>query len=283
MRWCVTGGLGFIGSRLVRRLEAAGETVRVIDRRRPGGGDVGIYYGFHWTEVQKADIIIHLAAISGIADCEKNSIDAFATNVVGPHNVLEHAPGRARIVMASSGAVVAGQEPPVPVGVLPAPLNVYGRQKATLEAMCAGRENVVCLRFSNVYGPGGLEKTSAVHAFVKAALRNEPLVVHGDGSQSRDFVFVEDVVDAILDAAGAGICGVQHVGTETLTSVGNLAELVIASAGGGHIQKAPDVAPGAPRAALSLAGNAQEFWWQPKTTLDEGVKRTVKWFEEVWR
>jgi len=284
--WCVTGGSGFIGRNLVARLEAEGEDVIILDldppkydtKARHVYGDIGVPRGPFWKWLENADYIVHLAAVSGIKDCEDNPIGSFQTNVMGTHNVLQHA-GEAKVIAASSGAVVAGNGAFTDVFAALAPSScLYAGQKAALEGLCLAHPRAAVLRFSNVYGPGAMHKTSVVHAFVKAALRKEPLQVNDDGKQARDFIYVGDVVDAILAVKECRSTGVVHVGTEWLTSIADVAGYVVASVGHGQIESRPAVGGGVRRAALSLYGNPDDLTWVPKICIRDGIDKTVEWF-----
>ncbi|MHC4298897.1 MAG: NAD-dependent epimerase/dehydratase family protein [Planctomycetota bacterium] len=228
MRWIVTGGAGFIGKNLVIELLKLGRKVVVVDKlswdesgfERIEAIDVFLenltyfqkdHYS-EWFSPDGGDTIVHLAAMSGIKECSADPVSAFETNLWVTFALLSKASEhKARcFVFASSGAVVAGDgSGDIPTEASrPRPMNVYGSMKAAGEQLCRGfaKEHglsTAVLRFSNVYGPYSKHKKSVVHAFIQSALKGEPLTIHGDGTQARDFVFVFDVVLAIIAASNA--------------------------------------------------------------------------------
>src|SRR3989442_170794 len=134
--------------------------------------------------------------------------------------------GVGSFVFASSGAVLAGATPPLREDMAPAPLSPYGASKLYGEGITAAAGVFgmigVSLRFANVYGPLSAHKTSVISRFLSRALRGQPLLVYGDGRQTRDFLFVEDVCIAVERALNARRSGVYHLGTGIETSVNAL-------------------------------------------------------------
>ncbi|MGB8274936.1 MAG: NAD-dependent epimerase/dehydratase family protein [Alphaproteobacteria bacterium] len=264
--WLVTGGCGFIGARLTARLVERGANVRVVDNLSVGSPSAlprGVpvtrrpwpMLDAAWPrlELVEADIrdadamiaaaagaqaIVHLAASTGVLpsiaaprpDCENN--------VLGTLNCLEgaRANGVSRFVFASSGAPLGEQEPPLHERKVPKPISPYGASKLAGEGYCSaywgsfGIETVV-LRFGNVYGPGSAHKQSVVAKFLRRAIAGEPLEVFGEGTQTRDFIYIDDIVDAIERAATtAGIGGeVYQIATQRERTVNEIADMIAAA------------------------------------------------------
>jgi UDP-glucose 4-epimerase len=236
MRWLVTGGCGFIGSRLVGRLRERGDVaIRVLDNLSVGrlqdleavtpcrvdsarplaardpGCPVQLVIGdlldpdTLTAAMSSVDVVVHLAANTGVIPSIEDPLADCEANVVGTLRVLEaaRAAGVRNFVFASSGAPLGDQTPPIHEKLLPNPLSPYGASKLAGETYCSVYHacfglNTVSLRFGNVYGPGSLHKGSVVSKFIKEAFAGETLVVYGDGDQTRDFIYVDDVVEAML-------------------------------------------------------------------------------------
>ncbi len=232
--WLVTGGCGFIGAALVARLAAAGCNLRVVDNLSVGSREalpVGPWRAiepadgtpdWHSHELMVADIrdadaalgatrgadaIVHLAANTGVRpSLEAPRLDC-ETNVIGTLNYLEGARhnGVRRFVLASSGAPLGRVEPPIDENKVPRPMSPYGASKLAGEGYCSAYfgafgVETVALRFGNVFGPGSGHKQSVIAKFMHRALNGEPLEIYGDGTQTRDFIYIDDLMDAIVRA-----------------------------------------------------------------------------------
>ncbi|RMG98555.1 MAG: NAD-dependent epimerase/dehydratase family protein [Deltaproteobacteria bacterium] len=265
----VTGGCGFIGTRLCARLLREGARVRVFDNLSVGrredleacvpvrtadrvpmgegrGGDdgaVALWVGDIRdaadlaAAARGADVVVHLAAHTGVIPSVEDPRMDCEANVLGTLNALEaaRAAGARNFVFASSGAPLGAQEPPIHEDKLPKPVSPYGASKLAGEAYCHvyahtyGLRTAV-LRFGNVYGPGSRRKGSVVAKFLRQALAGEPLTVYGDGSQTRDFIHVDDLVEAICRAAALDVGGeVFQIATGAETTVSEIVEAVRAA------------------------------------------------------
>ena len=214
-RLLITGGCGFIGANLVRRVAELGlaRALQVVDDESLGSRaaiapwDVEFIAG----DIRDADLmrralrgvgaVVHLAADTRVIDSVADPVRNFEINVAGTFGLLNlmREIGVPRLVNASTGGAILGEAPP-PVNeqMVPRPTSPYGASKASAEAYCSAFAasyglNVVSLRFSNAYGPLSFHKGSVVAAFMRRILDGAPLVVYGDGSQTRDYVFVEDL------------------------------------------------------------------------------------------
>ena len=156
------------------------------------------------------DCIVHLAANTGVGPSVQDPVKDMESNVQGTLNMLEAARKHSvnSFIFASSSAPVGETEPPVHEEIAPHPVSPYGASKLAGEGYCSAYYRTfgvktVALRFGNVYGPGSTHKTSVVAKFIRQALNGESCVIYGDGSQTRDFIYIHDLVEAILKAATA--------------------------------------------------------------------------------
>lgn len=301
-RYLVTGGAGFIGSHLVHRLTGLGHHVRVLDdlssgsaARLPPGAELVIGDACNLNSVTQAardrDGIFHLAAIASVVRSVEDWVGTHMVNQTATVAVLEAARRRGNLpVVFASSAAIYGDQSPATESMKPAPQSAYGADKAGSELhLMAGWQSFglpsAAMRFFNVFGPEqnpGSPYSGVISAFLSRAIADQPLTIHGDGKQSRDFIYVGDVV-RFLQAAMARlhdkpahfICNVCS-GRET--SIQDLAETVAATVGR-HIPidhgpaRVGDIrhSRGDPRAAATLLHVASE------TSVPEGLLATMKW------
>ena len=298
----ITGGAGFIGANLARRLVVAGDRVRILDDLSIGQRAYldGVPHELAFAPlanrdavrraVRDVDAVVHLAARAGIPDSVADPLGTFEVNVAGLLGVLDAArlAGARRFVFASSNAAAGEHEPPADERDLPRPTSPYGASKLAGEAYCqayaATYGLAACtLRFSNAYGRFSLHKKSVVAAWLRSALCGGSIVIHGDGEQTRDFVFVEDLaaaVSAALDAPEDRIAGeVFQVGTGVETTVNELAAAVETAVGRSlEIRRLP-ARPGDIRRNVSRVDKAGErLDYRAAVPLPEGIARTAAWF-----
>jgi UDP-glucose 4-epimerase len=297
MRAIVTGGAGFIGSHLVDALLARGDEVHVVDDLSFGRREnVAAGAELHEHDVRSSlrelfedarpDVCFHLAAIVDVnASVERPDEDA-SINVVGTANVLGAAArAGAKVVLASSGGAIYGEAPEPAAEDAPLePLSPYGAAKLAAEAYVdvyrrlAGTPHV-SLRIANAYGARQLPKGEAavVAVFLHALAAGERPRIFGNGGQTRDFVYVADVVDAFLRASSAGD-GVYNVGTSRPTTVSALYELAQRIAGAETPAEHVDERPGEIRDNVLDASRAeQELGWRAATSLEDGLAATWDW------
>ena len=299
MNVLVTGGAGFIGAALVRRLVAAGHRVSVVDDCSIGrAARVDAGAALFEVDIMEEDLaavfavaapeaVLHFAALSAVGESVARPCESAAINVCGTVRVLEHcaAQGVGRFVLASSGGTLYGERAPVPTPEeeAPVPASPYGASKAAAEhftvSICrlAGMRWAI-LRFGNVYGPGDelRSEPGVVAAFARAMLDGIPPVVRGDGLQERDFVHVDDAVAAGLAALGAGGDGVFNIASGRPKTVRDVFGVVAAAVG---YEGAPVHAPSRPgevrRSCLDVRRARDVLGWGPGVQFDEGVARTV--------
>jgi UDP-glucose 4-epimerase len=291
MRATVTGGAGFIGSNLVDALVARGDDVTVVDNFATGKRSslnpqaTLLEHDIREPFAVEADVVFHLAAQADVqTSMQRPEYDA-AVNVVGTVNVLGAAPA-AQVIFASSGGAGYGEctEPASEERTPFLPLSPYGIAKKCGEEYLAGWNRIhgtshVALRFANVYGPrqdSGLEG-GVVAIFLERLARGEETIVFGDGTQSRDFVYVDDIVSALLATVGkAG--GPYNVGTGEDTTVAQLHAACARVAGSAAEPRYEPARLGdVQRSVLDSGRIERELGWRPAVSLDDGLARTWSW------
>jgi UDP-glucose 4-epimerase len=292
-RVLVTGGAGFIGGALVDTYRSAAE-VRILDVDTPESvpNDVEVIVGDVRDRetvdraVAGVDVVFHQAARVSVAASIDDPVGSHAVNATGTLRILEAARRHdARVVVASSAAVYGDPATvPVPETARLAPTSPYGLDKLAADHYARLYNDLygldtVALRYFNVYGPGqsGGDYAGVIEVFLEQARRGDPITVHGDGGQTRDFVHVDDVVRANRLAAETDHVGVAYnVGTGESTSVVRLAERVRDAVG----SDSPVVHTGAregdirhSRADVSRA--ADRLGYEPTVGLDTGLETLV--------
>ncbi len=291
MRAIVTGGAGFIGSHLVDALLERGDDVHVVDDLSTGRRENVAEAELHELDVRSSlvelfedvrpEICFHLAAQADVVtSVDRPAFDA-AVNVVGTVRVLEAA--ECRVIFSSTGGAIYGEcERPAREDDPRRPVSPYGTAKlageeylATWNRLSAG-EHVAC-RLGNVYGPRQqpMLEGGVVAIFLDRMRAGAETEIFGDGEQTRDFVYVGDVVEALLAAAGSSAAGVYNVGTGAETSVLELHRLCAVTAGAGDEPRFAAERPGDIRRSVLDPGLAQrELGWRAKTALAEGLALT---------
>jgi UDP-glucose 4-epimerase len=303
-RVLVTGGAGFVGATLVRRLVEAGQEVRVLDNLTTGhsshldGVDAELVEGDIRDATTLESVlggvgaVVHLAAAGSVVMSVEDPVGNFEANVLGTFRVLDAArrAGVARIVLASTGGALIGDAvPPVNEASLPKPISPYGASKLAGEGYAHAFAksyglSTVALRFANVYGPWSERKKGAMTLFFRAIDAGEPIVIYGDGSASRDYTHVDDIARALMLALECDVAGgtVLHIASGIETTVRDLADLCRAAAGvPDHPIEHRDKRPGEVErnfATYDLANKV--LGYAPTISREEGIGRTWRWFQE---
>jgi UDP-glucose 4-epimerase len=308
MRSLVTGGSGFIGSNLVDALLARGDEVTVVDDLSTGRREnltAALKGGAELVEAdvrdnaamaalaeqRKPELIFHLAAQIDVRRSVSDPAFDAEINVGGTANMLEAAreTGSQRFVFVSTGGAIYGEgegkDLPLGEDAAEEPLAPYGQSKLAAEGYVSlyrrlyGLSGVI-LRLGNVYGPrqDPLGEAGVVAIFCGKLRSGEAPTVYGDGTQTRDYVYVADVVDAALTAASGEASGAFNIGTGRETSVLELVELLREL--GGVEDFEPEFAPPrtgeVQRIALDCSRAAEELGWRPATELREGLAQTLE-------
>ena len=304
MKVLVTGGAGFIGSHLVDRLIQEGHEVVVVDNLLTGKRrNLNKEARFYKQDVQSSRLervfsrerpllVMHLAAQVDLRRSVEEPIFDAQVNILGTLNVLQQAVkyGTRKVIFASSGGAIYGEQDifPAPESHPIRPLSPYGISKLNGEQYLAYYQRVsgiqhVILRYSNVYGPRQDPEGEAgvVAIFMGKMLAGEQPIINGNGRQTRDFVFVDDVVEANLAAMGKEVQGIYNVGTAEETSINDLFRLLVELTNAGCKELHGPAKKGEQaRSVVDISRIRQELGWEPKVPLREGLKRTVEFFRE---
>ncbi len=302
MKVMVTGGAGFIGSHLVDRLIQEGHEAVVVDNLSTGKRKhVNRAARLYKLDVQsprlervfrkeRPSVLMHLAAQMDIRRSVEDPIFDAQSNILGTINVLEQAVrhGSRKVVFASSGGAIYGEQEvfPAPESHPTRPLSPYGISKLAGEFYLAYYQQhsgiqYVSLRYSNVYGPrqDPHGEAGVVAIFTQKMLSGEQPIVNGTGRQTRDFVFVEDVVDAHLAVMGQDVQGCYNVGVGEETSINELFGMLADLTKSGSKQVHGPAKKGEQaRSVVDSTKLRQELGWEPRTPLSEGLSRTVEFF-----
>ena len=310
MRALVTGGAGFIGSHLVDRLLAENHEVDVVDDLSTGSlpnlaearADRSHRFTFHRADIRQPDlvdlmkhrkpeVVFHLAAQPSVAVSVAQPVYDAEVNVLGSVNVLQGAAsaGARKVVFAASGGTLYGTPTDLPTkeGHPQLPISPYGvAKKAVVDYLRYFREvqdlEYTAAALANIYGPrqDPHGEAGVVAIFAAQLLAGERPVIHGDGEQTRDFVFVDDVVDAFVRAADRADGLLVNIGTGTETSVQRVYDTMAAVLGFEQPARYGPERQGDVRRSCLDPGRAEiHLGWRPFTSLEDGLRQTVEWFQ----
>lgn len=301
MNFLVTGAAGFLGTTLANFLSREGHQVRGLDDLSTGDprslspdilftrGDVNDRPKL-WTLLQDVDCVYHLAARVSVPESILYPREYNATNVGGTVSLMEamRDVGVRRVVLISSGAVYGDQgQQPLQETATPNPRSPYAVSKLAAEYYVRtigdlwGIESV-CLRVFNAYGPGQHLPAShppVIPNFLRQAMRGGNLIIHGDGAQTRDYVYVDDVVSAMIAAATAPDINhlVINIGSGRETSIRDLVRLVMQITGtSAEVITNPKNDPGVSRMCADLSLAREKLGYQPRISLEDGLRLTLE-------
>ncbi len=304
MNILITGGAGFVGSNLIPELLRRGShRIVVLDNESNGrlsdldGLPIECVRGelLDRSAVERAmkgiDTVVHLAADTRVMDSIADPRHNFETNVVGTFLLLEvsRKVGVKRFVAASTGGAILGEAPaPINEDMVARPLSPYGASKLAAEGYMSafgGAYGMVstALRFSNVFGPKSYLKGSVVAHFFKALLAGRPLVVYGDGSQIRDYVYVRDLVRGIAQTLVTNVTGAVQLGSGQPTTLNELIEAIRTVVGASvkvDVRYEPKRAGEVHTTWCDITRARQTLGYDPATTLVDGLAATWQWFVE---
>ena len=302
MKIVVTGGAGFIGSHLVDRLVLEGHEVAVVDNLSTGKRrNLNRAARFYKMDIQshglervfrneRPSLLMHLAAQMDVRRSVQDPVFDAEVNILGTLNLLEQAVkhGTRKVVFASSGGAIYGEQDVFPANESHStrPLSPYGISKLTGEHYLFYYQRVsgiqyVCLRYSNVYGPRQDPEGEAgvVAIFTRKMLAGDQPIINGNGRQTRDFIYVEDVVEANLAAMGKDVQGTFNVGNGVETPLNDLFRILVDLTKSdckeihGPAKKGEQL-----RSVIDAGRIRQELGWEPKTHLRDGLAKTVEYF-----
>ena len=305
MKILVTGGAGFIGSHVVDRYISDGHSVIVVDDLSTGRSEnLSPDAQFHQLDIrskeaaelivkEKPEIINHHAAQIDLRRSVKEPLLDAEINILGLINLMEaavKANSIKKVIFASTGGAIYGDAKVIPTAEdYPAwPVSPYGVAKLTSEHYLNYYQAIhkipfISLRYGNVYGPRQNPEGEAgvVAIFSQKMMRGEQLIINGDGTQTRDYVYVSDIVDANQAALKREISGIYNIGTGVETDVNTifkkLAQVLAPDTKEVH---GPEKEGEQRRSALNCAKAKSDFDWEAKVTLDEGLKKTAAFFKE---
>jgi UDP-glucose 4-epimerase len=305
MNILITGGAGFIGSNVADRFISEGHDVIIVDNLITGKlKNINPKAKFHKIDIRdreglenifkenKIDIINHHAAQMDVRKSVDDPIYDADVNILGSLNLLQLAVKYKikRFIFASTGGAVYGEQDyfPADEGHPQNPLSPYGISKLALEKYLYFYKmtyslNYTILRYANVYGPrqDPHGEAGVVAIFAKKILKGEQPVINGDGGQTRDYTFVEDVVDANMLSVKKDINGIYNIGTGIETSVNELCGIMLKSAG---VNIKPVHGPAKMgeqrRSVISSKKINLEFGWIPKYSLKDGISKTINFFKD---
>lgn len=319
--WLITGGCGFIGINLIDHIlkENYSANIRVLDNlcvgtkedlkqvcdfkevtcekltNKPSGVELVVSdikdFKACLASCRGIDAVVHLAANTGVAPSVEDPRRDMEANIIGTFNMLEASRqnGVEQFIFASSGAPIGEVEPPIHEEKAPKPVSPYGASKLAGEGYCSAYFRTfglktVSLRFGNVYGPRSKHKSSVVAKFFKQALKGEPLEIYGDGRQTRDFLYIDDLISAIMLSVKAGVGGeVFQIATYKETTVNEIA-FEIKRIVEDNMGKRVDIVFDNPRQGdvrrnFSDISKARKLLgYEPMINLNCGLERTFEYF-----
>jgi UDP-glucose 4-epimerase len=301
----VTGGAGFIGSTLVDKLIKEGHSVAVIDNLVSGKRDyvnpaAKLYEVDICSpevaqifETEKPEIVYHLAAQIDVRISVSDPVFDNKVNAVGSLNLLEncHQHGVRKFIFSSTGGAIYGEAEEIPTteAAPTYPLSPYGIHKLTTEKYCKFYQTVygldyTILRFANVYGPrqykGG--EAGVVSIFIEHAVAGKTCIINGDGLQTRDYVYVDDVVSGLSKAKDVNYQGEINIGCGQEITVLDIVAAIQESLGADFNPEHAPAKPGEQRCSCLSYDLAKKILdWEPTVNIAEGVKRTIEWTKKL--
>ena len=306
MNILVTGGAGFIGSHLVDRLVNDGHKVTILDNFSSGSkSNVNPKAGLYNVDISdnnireifsenQFEVVFHLASQIDLNLSIKDPVMDARINILGTINLLMNSvkSGVRKFIFASSGGAIYGEQAELPANESqnPKPFSPYGISKLTCEKYIDyfyrtyGMKYVI-LRFSNVYGPRQNLKgeCGVISIFCQKILSGRQPVINGNGEQTRDFVFVDDVISANIGALKLNECDLINVSSGRETTVNEVCKEIIENYGNKFsIAHSPEISPGQLRSVIDNRLASEKLNWMPLTDINTGLIKTCKWFKDYF-
>jgi UDP-glucose 4-epimerase len=307
MNILISGGCGFIGHNLIKRIRKKVNNIIIIDNESLGkkknikkllNKNVKFYkvdicnFNSLRSVFKKNSIncVVHLAAHTRVLESIKQPQKTFKNNIIGSFNLLELSREFKikRFINASTGGAIMGEKkPPISEKMFPNPISIYGGSKFTSEILCdvykeSYNLNTLSLRFSNIYGPNSFHKESVVSLYIKKILKNKKIEIFGDGEQSRDFLYIDDLTNIINKCIYTTQTGAFQLGTGKPTTINTLIKILKKIFGSKKIIVKTINKP-------ARHGEVKKTWcdiskarnilgYRVKTNVNEGIKKTVNFF-----
>lgn len=299
MKVLITGGYGFIGSHVADRFYKEGYEVHIIDNLVTGKSEnITFKHKFYHLSIEDPkcrkvfamyhfDVVVHLAAQASVATSMQNPTFDAQSNIIGLVQMLKFATEYKvkKFIFASSAAVYGEQSKfPITEEMHTDPISPYGLSKLGGEKYCrnwAASQGLssICFRFSNVYGPRQTHEGEGgvVSIFLNRILMNDKLHIHGNGNQTRDFIYVEDVAFAIYRASQSTLAGIYNLSTNTEASVKDIIQHYESYHGAIETVQVASREGDIQRSVLNNASIVQDLDWVPMYSLEEGLQKTYEW------
>lgn len=298
----VTGGAGFIGSHLAEELAKGNEVIIIDDLSTGSEANITpllIHANIRYVRgsiadldllqetLKDTDFVFHQAAISSVPKSIEDPLASNQANITGTLNVLVAArDNRIRKVVFASSSSVYGDTPILPKkeDMHPNPMSPYALTKLTGEYYCKIFQQIyglptICLRYFNVYGPKqnpDSQYAAVIPKFIKRLSQNKSPIIFGDGNQTRDFIFIKDVVEANILAALSESTGIFNIGSGKNISLNELAQIIMNIMGVRLEPIHQDQIPGDVKHSLADIAKAKTFGYNPNYSLEEGIKNIIK-------
>lgn len=305
MRIIIVGGLGFIGQNLARHLRHVDESFELIaidwfedatDTERSLFDDVHTVCFADDTVMPlytSADVIIHLAAYTTVQESIVSPLRSFDNNVIKTLKILEflrlNSPNTKIIFASTGGAIIGDYEGPINEKIAANPLSPYGASKLAVEGLLSAYRgsyglNSASIRFSNVYGPYSSRKGSVIAAFCKMYIEDSRLKINGDGMQTRDYIYVDDVSDAIVRVIRQDGQGVFQLGTGIGTSILEIADIfrTLDPKRKISLQHVEALSGEVRHNKADIRRIRDELGFQPRFSVEKGIQKTMEWFEDQY-
>lgn len=304
MKIVITGGLGFVGKNFalyLKRLNENHELHSIDWYDAAPQGDHDLYASSHVccfaSDAAKpvyegADVVLHLAATTTVQESIQDPFRSFNNNVIKTQVLLDHlrdvAP-KAHFVFASTGGAIIGEyDGAINEGIPPRPVSPYGATKLAVEGLLSAYTGSfgmpsAAMRFSNVYGPNSERKSSVVAMFCKNYMASGRLQVNGDGKQTRDYIYIDDICQAIWKTIQTGGTGPFQLGTGVGTSINELVEILKAVDPSKPLEivNAPDLPGEVKHNVCDITRARTELGFAPEYDLKRGVDETLAWFQKT--